>query len=224
MHIAIIEDERKLAMSLKAGLESEGYTITLFQDGLSAEKELINHFDKYDAAMLDLVLPKQSGFELCRKLRAADINLPILVITARDTTEDKVHALDSGADDLITKPFAFEELLARIRALLRRPHEVLPTSLSVGDLIVNPATYEVKRGKAKIPLTLKEFELLVYLLRNKNKAISREDLFNHIWNFSDGALSNLVDVHIRNLRKKLDDPYTKKYIQTVRGIGYIIKV
>jgi DNA-binding response OmpR family regulator len=222
MHIAVIEDEQKLAHAIKQGLEDEGYAIDVFYNGEVARKHLETNHVHYDLIILDLLLPGLSGIKVCQALRSKNIITPILILTALDTIEDKVQALDSGADDLLTKPFSFEELLARIRALLRRSQELLPATLQLGEMVLDPAQHEVMRKGKKITLTLKEFQLLHYFMRHPNQALQRKDILAHLWGITDEALSNMVDVHISNLRKKIDDPYDKKYIRAVRGVGYLM--
>jgi two-component system OmpR family response regulator len=223
MRILIVEDEEKLAKTLKKGLERNGYAVDYLTDGEAGQRRIEISHGEYDAAILDLMLPKKSGFDICREVRAKRITLPILVLTARDAIDDKVLALDSGADDYLIKPFSLEELLARIRALLRRPKESLGTRLEVGDLVLDAARREVRRGNDTIPLTLKEFELLQYLMRNQGKALSREDIFAHLWDFADNAMSNVIDVHMKNMRKKIDGGRREKLLETVRGVGYRIR-
>ena len=223
MKILIIEDEEKLAQGLKTGLEHEGFTADYLTDGERGETRIRTCRGDYDLVILDLMLPIKNGFEVCQDVRTAGVTLPILILTARDSTEDKVLALNSGADDYLVKPFSFDELVARVHALLRRPREVLPGELRAGDLVLNPVTREVKMGKDAIELTLKEFELLQYLMRHPNQVMGREDIFAHIWDFADTSLSNVIDVHIKNLRRKIDDKYSKKLLETVRGIGYTLK-
>lgn len=223
MKVLIVEDEEKLAKALKTGLEAQGYVVDYLTDGEKGETRIRICQHDYDLVVLDLMLPGRNGYEVCANVRKAGVTLPILILTARDATEDKVLALDSGADDYLVKPFSFDELVARMRALLRRPRESLPEELHVRDLTLNPATREVHRGEQKIDLTLKEFELLHYLMRHPNQVMGREDIFAHLWDFADSSLSNVIDVHIKNLRKKIDDGHTEKLLETVRGIGYTIK-
>lgn len=222
MRILIVEDEEKLARSLKVGFEKKGYAADYLVDGESGKRRIeMNHKD-YDIVVLDLMLPKKNGFEVCKEVRESGVTTPILILTARDTIDDKVLALDSGADDYIVKPFSFEELLARMRALLRRPKETFPTELRIKNLILDPSRREVCRDGKKVDLTLKEFELLHYLMRNPGKVLNREDIFSHLWDFADNSFSNVIDVHIKNLRKKIDDDHNEKFIETVRGVGYRI--
>ncbi len=223
MRILIVEDEEKLAKALKDGLESEGHAVDYLTDGEKGESRIRMCRGDYDLVVLDLMLPGKNGFEVCRDVRAEGVTLPILILTARDSTEDKVLALDSGADDYLVKPFAFDELVARMRALWRRPREALPEELEVRDLVLNPATREVHRAGKRIDLTLKEFELLHYLMRHPNQVMGREDIFAHLWDFADTSLSNVIDVHVKNLRHKIDDGHAHKLLETTRGVGYAIK-
>jgi DNA-binding response OmpR family regulator len=220
MRILIIEDEEKLAKSLAQGLTRSGYAADYVLDGESGERRIELYKGDYDLIILDLMLPGKSGFEVCRSIRAQGLMTPILVLTARDATDDKVKALDSGGDDYLVKPFSFEELLARVRALLRRPHEALPGELKVKDIVLKPAEREVYRGGKKIDLTLKEFELLQYLMRNPGKVLNREDIYVHLWDFAANSMSNIIDVHVKNLRKKLGDEGHEKILETIRGVGY----
>ncbi len=223
MKVLIVEDEEKLAIGLKAGLEHEGFTVDYLMDGEKGETRIRTCRGDYDVVILDLMLPLKNGFEVCTDVREAGVTLPILILTARDSIEDKVLALNSGADDYLVKPFAFDELVARLHALLRRPHETLPGELTVAGLILDPITREVHRDGERIELTLKEFELLQYLMRHPNQVMGREDIFAHIWDFADTSLSNVIDVHIKNLRRKIDEKHNRKLLETVRGIGYTLK-
>lgn len=223
MHIALVEDEKKFATVVKTGLEVEGYQVEVFSDGKSAVGACTADPSRFDVIVLDLFLPQLNGFGVCRLLREQQIRTPILILTARDTTEDKVKALDSGADDFMTKPFAFEEFLARIRALLRRTQRPQIEELRVGELILNPALHEARRGALSIVLTVSEYDLLQFLMQRANQVVHRDELIQHLWGSQDPIQSNILDVHIRNLRKKIDDPFPKKYLQTLRGVGYLIK-
>ncbi|MDE2095945.1 MAG: response regulator transcription factor [Patescibacteria group bacterium] len=223
MRILIVEDNKKLAEVVKHGLEKEGFAVDYLLDGESGEKRmLINHQD-YDLLILDVMLPKKDGIAVCRTLRESGITTPILMLTAKVTTEDKVFGLDSGADDYLAKPFSFSELVARIRALLRRPPEAISEELRAKDLTLNTITRSVARGERKIPLTLKEFMVLEYMLRHQNEVISREQLYDHAWDFAAVPFSNTVDVHLKNLRKKIDNEHDEKLLETVRGVGYRLK-
>ncbi len=220
MRILIIEDEEKLALSLKKGLERSGYAADYVLDGEAGERRIELYHKDYDIVILDLMLPKKNGFEVCRGVRERGFNIPILILTARDMTDDKVLALDSGADDYLVKPFSIEELLARVRALLRRPPASLNNELRVGTIVMKLAEREVVQEEKKIDLTLKEFELLHYLMRHPGEAINREDLYLHLWDFADNAMSNIIDAHVKNLRRKLDVADHATTIETVRGVGY----
>ncbi len=223
MRILIIEDEEKLAISLKKGLEKEGYAVDYVLDGETGQRRIaLNHQD-YDLVILDLMMPKRDGFEVCRNVRKQNITIPILVLTARDATEDKVQALNDGADDYLVKPFSFEELTARIRALLRRPEQALTEELTVRDLVLNTSSRKVHRRGDEIFLTLKEFSLLEYLMRHPNQVVTRENMIDHLWDFAFDSFSNVVDVHIKNLRRKIDGNYDEKLLETIRGVGYKIK-
>lgn len=222
MRILIVEDEEKLAVAVKKGLEKEGYAVDYILDGEAGQRRIeINHGD-YDLIILDLMLPKVSGFDIANNVRKLGILTPILILTARDAIEDKVTALDSGADDYLVKPFSFEELAARVRALLRRPEQLLPTELKVKDVTLNVTTRKVFRQSKEIPLTLKEFGLLEYLMRHPNQVMTREQILDHLWDFAFDSFSNIVDVHMKNLRKKVDQEYHDKLLETIRGVGYKI--
>lgn len=223
MRILIVEDEEKLAVSLKKGLEKEGYAVDYIMDGESGERRIVINHKDYDLVILDLMLPGKDGFQICRSVREQHITTPILVLTARDATDDKVAALDAGADDYLVKPFSFEELMARVRALLRRPEQALPNQLVVHDLILDTTTRKVTRKDKEINLTLKEFNLLEYLMRNADQVLTREQILDHLWDFAFDSFSNVVDVHIKNLRKKIDGNYNEKLLETIRGVGYRIK-
>jgi DNA-binding response OmpR family regulator len=223
MRVLIIEDEEKLAQSLKKGLERSGYAADYILDGEAGERRIDLYNKDYDIVILDLMLPKKNGFEVCRAVREKGFTLPILILTARDMTEDKILALDSGADDYLVKPFSFEELLARVRALLRRPAASLNNEITVGTLVMKLAEREVSQSGTKIDLTLKEFELLQYLMRHPGQAIGREDLYLHLWDFADNAMSNIIDAHVKNIRRKLDVGEHATTIETVRGVGYRVK-
>lgn len=223
MRILIVEDEEKLANSLKKGLEKEGFAVDVLYDGESAQRRIEMNYNDYDLIVLDLMLPKRDGFEICRNVRSLDIITPILVLTARDAIDDKIHALDGGADDYLVKPFSFQELLARIRALLRRPEQILPIELQIKDIRLNTSTRKVYRKEKEVSLTLKEFGLLEYLMRHPNQVLTREQILDHLWDFAFDSFSNVVDVHVKNLRKKIDDNGHDKLLETIRGVGYRIK-
>ncbi|MES2437054.1 MAG: response regulator transcription factor [Patescibacteria group bacterium] len=220
MKILLIEDDISLNTSLKASLGASGYAVTAFSEGNAGEKHVLLNSMDYDLLILDWMLPGKSGVEICVSVREHKITTPILMLTGRDETSDKVNALDSGADDYLTKPFSLEELLARVRALLRRPKESLPTEIAYGDITMNPSTRKVFREGKEIPLTLKEFNILEYFLRHPNQVVTRDEVLDHVWDYNFSSLSNIMDVHINNLRKKLNKGKKENCIETVRGIGY----
>ena len=220
MKILLVEDEQKLASALSKGLALEGFTVDTIPDGKKALTRISLHRNDYDLIILDLMLPSMDGYEICKQVREMNITIPILILTARNETDTKVQLLQSGADDYLVKPFSFAELTARVRALLRRPNESLPESLTLGDLELNPIERRVTRSGKEIPLTLKEFGLLEYFMRHPNQVVNREDLLNHLWDFNYVGFSNVVDVHVKNLRRKLGDGSRGSILETVRGIGY----
>lgn len=223
MKILLVEDEEKLAAMIKRGLEFGGYTVDVVDDGKKALSRISLHRNDYDIVILDLMLPSMNGEEVCAQARAKDITVPILVLTARSETETKVSLLLSGADDYLVKPFAFAELSARIQALLRRPHEKISEVLKVGSIELDLAARNVTRDGTMIPLTLKEFALLEYFMRHPNVVVNREDLLSHLWDFNYVSFSNIVDVHIKNLRRKLGGADDQGILETVRGIGYRLR-
>jgi len=222
MRILIVEDEKKMAASLKRGLQEEGYVVDLAYDG--EEGWFYATENTYDLIILDITLPVRNGIELCRELRRQHIKTPILMLTARDTINAKVEALDSGADDYLTKPFAFAELLARLRALQRRSQLDLTVQLRAADLVLDPVTRRVTRAGQEITLTPKEFALLECLLRHKNRVLTRTILAESAWSESFDALTNVIDVYINYLRNKIDRDFEPKLIHTIRGAGYMLKV
>jgi DNA-binding response OmpR family regulator len=220
MKILLVEDEQKLAQALTKGLGLEGYTVDTIGDGKKALTRISLHRSDYDLIILDLMLPSMDGHEICKQVREWNITVPILVLTARAETDTKVQLLESGADDYLVKPFSFAELVARVRALMRRPTESLPETLKIADIELNPGERRVMREGKEIPLTLKEFGLLEYFMRHRNQVVNREDLLNHLWDFNYVGFSNVVDVHVKNLRRKLDSAGGQGLLETVRGIGY----
>ncbi len=222
MRILLVEDEEKLAKSIQKGLEAEGYAVDSVMDGDKADRRIELYHKEYDVIVLDLMLPGKDGFEICKSAREKGILVPILVLTARDAVEDKVHALDAGADDYLVKPFSFKELSARLRALLRRPEETLPIKLEVGSLTLDGNKRQAYCNEEELKLTLKEYSLLDYFMRHPGEVLSREDILDHLWGFDFEGFSNVVDVHIKNLRKKLDDG-EGIYLETVQGVGYRLK-
>lgn len=222
MRVLIIEDEHKIARAIKEGLEEESYAADISfdgQEGLNAAR-----YEEYDLIILDRMLPGgMDGTEICETLRREGNHTPILILTARDQVRDRVAGLNAGADDYLVKPFSFEELLARVKALLRRPHETLGDELQVGDLTLNGVTHEIRRGGKAISLSSKEYALLEYLMRNKNKVLSKHNIITHVWDFDADILPNTVEVFIAYLRAKIDKPFDgPALLQTVRGFGYKI--
>ena len=221
MRLLVIEDEKKVARFIKKGLEEEGYAVDLAFDGEEGLAMLLDPV--HDLILLDIALPKIDGLQVLKKLREKKVRTPVLLLTVRATIEDKVLGLDSGADDYLTKPFAFQELLARIRALLRRKGEVVDPLLRLEDLVLDPARRLVTRGGEKIDLTSKEFALLEYLMRNTGRVVSRAMISEHVWNYDFDTETNVIDVYINYLRRKIDSGRDKKLIHTVRGSGYVLK-
>lgn len=220
MRILLVEDEEKLAKAVVQGLTKKGYAVDYILDGEKAMKRIaLNHMD-YDLVVLDLMLPGMDGLAICKKMRESAITTPILILTARDEIETKVDLLLSGADDYLVKPFSFEELCARIAALLRRPAEALPSVVTAGDIVLNSSSHTVTKNNKNVSLTLKEFVLLEYFMRHPNTVINREELLTHLWDFNYSSFSNVVDVHVKNLRKKLDLQEGQTVLETVRGVGY----
>lgn len=224
MRILVVEDEPKLAAVVQKGLEAKGYAVDTIGDGQEALTRILVHGADYDLIILDLMLPSKTGNEICTEVRAQGVTVPILILTARNETEHKVELLLAGADDYMVKPFSFDELLARIQAILRRPTESLPAILTGGDLELDPVAHTLKRDGEEIPLTLKEFRIIEYFLRHPNQVINREDLLTHLWDFNYEAFSNVVDVHIKNLRQKLDQKDAPSIVETIRGIGYRLRI
>jgi len=221
MRLLLVEDQKKMVTYIKKGLENNSFSVDFAYDG--EKGEYMAMYGEYDLIILDIMLPKKDGIQVCRLLRKSNINTPILMLTARDGIEDRIIGLDSGADDYLIKPFAFGELLARVRALLRRPPKKDPEVFTSQDISIDNATLQVKKGSEILNLTLKEYSVLEYLLRNKGKVLNREQLIDHCWDFAYDSFSNIVDVYIKRLRKKLDNKNGEKYIQTIRGLGYKFK-
>ncbi len=223
MKVLVVEDEHKIANSIKKGLEQENYVVDAVYDGTSGYDMASG--ETYDVIILDLMLPDMDGIEVCKKLRENSIHTPILMLTARGQLEDRVEGLNSGADDYLVKPFAFTELLARLKALSRRPKDASGPVLSAGDLSLNTLTYEVKRGNKQIDLSRKEYTLLEYLLRHQNTILTKDQIINNIWDYDSNILPNTVEVYIGYLRNKIDKTFPEKrpMISTVRGFGYKIE-
>jgi len=221
MRLLIVEDERKVASFIKRGLEEEGYAVDVARDG---EEGLAMALDGvHDLFILDIGLPKMNGLQVLGELRKRNVATPVLLLTVRATIEDKVLGLDAGADDYLTKPFAFQELVARIRALLRRRAEGSPALLTFSNLVLDPARRAVSRGGQKIDLTAKEFSILEYFMRNAGRVLTRTQIIEHVWDYDFDTGTNLVDVYVNYLRKKVDSDREPKLIHTVRGVGYVLK-
>jgi two-component system OmpR family response regulator len=221
VRVLIVEDELRMASLVRRGLVKEGLSADVAPNGEVALVSAGAH--EYDAIVLDVMLPGMNGFETCRRLRAAGVWTPVLMLTARDSVEDRVAGLDTGADDYLVKPFAFAELLARLRALVRRGEPERPSVLEVGDLRLDPATREVRRGATEIPLSAKEFALLETFMRRPGTVLSRYDLLEHAWDFAYENRSNIVDVYVRRLRAKIDEPFGRRTLETIRGAGYRLR-
>jgi DNA-binding response OmpR family regulator len=219
MHILLVEDEAKVARFIKEGLTAEGYEVEIAADGKSGEKKALD--GDFDLILLDVLLPKKNGFEVLHALRSSGLRTPIIMLTARSATEDVVQGLDHGAEDYLTKPFAFNELLARIRSLLRRERQS-PTVYRLADLHLNTMTRKATRGGTVIELTAREFALLEYLMRHPHKLITRQQLAKEIWGFNFDPGTNIIDVYINHLRKKIDQDFKKKLLHTERGKGYFV--
>lgn len=222
MRILVVEDEHRIANSIKKGLEQERYAVDVAYTGTDGFD--LASTEDYDLIVLDIMLPEMNGIEICKNLRKNKIHIPILMLTAKGQTEDKVQGLDAGADDYMTKPFSFDELLARIRALTRRQGTILNTILSVEDLCLDNKQYLVKRGSQVIKLSSKEFSLLEYLISHKNTIVTKDQIITHVWDYDADILPNTIEVYIKNLRNKIDKSFINKkpLIHTVRGFGYKI--
>ncbi len=220
MKVLLVEDESKVAKFISLGLEEEGYAVDTAPDGKKG-LEFLNE-SAYDIVLLDLMIPEIDGLEVLKRMRANGIDTPVLIITAKDSKEDVIKGLDTGSDDYLTKPFSFEELLARIRALLRRSKKTAQLTLEYGDIVLNPYYRKLTIGSKETELTEKEFLIMEYMLKNTEKPITRREIAEYAWQSQDDS-SNIVDVYINFLRKKIENLSDKKYIHTVRGVGYILK-
>ena len=221
MRLLVIEDEQKVASFIKQGLEEEGYAVDHAGDGASGLQIALQGL--HDVIVLDVMLPKLDGLSVLQQLRQANVATPVLLLTVRATIEDKVLGLDAGADDYLTKPFAFEEFVARVRALLRRRAETAPPVLQVADLALDPARRVVSRAGRKIDLTPREFALLDYFMRNPDRVLSRTMIANRVWDYSFDATTNVIDVYVNYLRRKIDTGHDTRLLHTVRGVGYVMK-
>ena len=221
MRILVVEDEKKVASFIKRGLEEEDFSVDLAYDG--EEGLYMGEANPYDLILMDIMLPKMDGLEVVKELRRKDVNTPVLCLTAKDKVEDIVAGLDSGSDDYLTKPFAFAELLARVRALVRRGSQDRGAEIWFADLRLDPVTHKVWRGDKEIDLTAKEYGLLEYFMRNPNQVLTRTMIAEHVWDYTFDSFTNIIDVYVNYLRKKIDRDYDKKLIHTVRGVGYVLK-
>ena len=222
MRVLVVEDELKMASLVRRGLEREGYSVDLAADGDEGLWAAREH--DYDAIVLDAMIPGPDGFDVCRILRSEGRWAPVLMLTARDSVEDRVRGLDAGADDYLTKPFAFEELFARLRALTRRGPVERPVVLQVDDLTLDPVSHVVRRGDQRIDLSAKEFALLEFVMRHPDEVLTRSRILEHVWDFAYDGGSNVVDVYVRYLREKIDRPFGRADLETVRGVGYRLRV
>lgn len=223
MKLLVVEDEHRIAQALKQGLTQEGYAVDVAYDG--SEGLRTAEAEEYDVIIMDVMMPELDGIEVVQRLRQAGNHTPILMLTARSQSRDIITGLDAGADDYLTKPFSFDVLLARVRALLRRPTDALDTVLTVDDLRLDPVKQRVHRGEKEIKLSGKEYAILEYMLRNKGRILSKNNIISHVWDFDANVLPNNVEVFVTYLRGKIDKPFPKArpLIQTVRGFGYLIK-
>jgi len=220
MKILVVEDEERVAQFIQKGLKEEGHAVDVSYDG--EDGGFLAEVNDYDLIILDLMLPKKNGLQTCKEIRDHGVNTPVLMLTARDSVEDKVRGLDAGADDYLPKPFAFEELLARVRALLRRQSESKTPTLKIADLELDPMSRQVTRSGKPIRLTTKEYALLEYLLRNPKKVLSRTLIGEHVWDMNFDPESNVIDVYVSHLRTKVDKGFEPPLIHTLRGQGYIL--
>ncbi len=221
MRILLVEDDKSILTATAKGIEKSRYSVDISDNGRDAQS-LIS-YNEYDCIVLDIMLPGIDGLTVLKNMRNNGNQTPVLLLTARDTVEDRVRGLDFGADDYLIKPFSLDELMARIRALMRRQNSDRKNELTIADLVMDLSDHSVRRGEKDIKLTSKEFAILEYLLRNKNRLLTRTQIVDHVWNYDFDCSSNIVDVYIRYLREKIDDGFEKKLIGTVRGSGYIIK-
>jgi DNA-binding response OmpR family regulator len=221
LRLLVVEDEPSLLSIITKRLKEEGYGVDSAKDGREGENYISSA--EYDCIILDIMIPFQDGLTLLRKIRSKNISAPVLLLTAKDSIADRVTGLDSGADDYLVKPFSFDELLARVRAMLRRHKDKKSTVLSVGDLVMDTVTRQVQRGGKAIELTSKEYSILEYFLRNKNRVLTKSQIAEHVWNYDFEYNSNIVEVYVRYLRRKMDEEFKNKLIHTIRGGGYVIK-
>jgi two-component system OmpR family response regulator len=221
LRLLIVEDELKMARALRRGLEREGHAVEVAADGEDGLH--LGRTSEFDVIVLDVMLPGRDGFSVCRELRGADVWTPVLMLTARDAVDDRIRGLDAGADDYLVKPFAFGELLARLRALIRRGPSDRPPILEVADVRLDPAAHTVARADVTVDLTTREFALLEFLMRHPGEAVSRTRILEQVWDMNYDGFSNVVDVYVGYLRKKLEEPFGRPLIRTVRGVGYSLE-
>jgi DNA-binding response OmpR family regulator len=221
MRILIVEDEKRLASSLRTGLEAEGFAVDTAYDGQEGLWYAREH--EYDAILLDIMLPGLNGYKVCETLRAEEIWTPIIMLTAKDGDWDQIEALDTGADDYVTKPFSFQVLLARLRSLLRRGVPERPALLTVGDLVLDPAAHTVTRAGTELRLTSRELSLLEFFMRRQGEVVTKADILGHVWDFAFEGDPNIVEVYVGRLRRKIDRPFGRADIETVRGSGYRLR-
>ena len=221
MRILVVEDEKKVASFIQRGLEGEGYEVDLASDG--EEGVAMGEKTNYDLILMDIMLPKMDGLSAIKALREKEVSAPVLCLTAKDTVEDIVEGLDSGSDDYLTKPFAFAELLARVRALVRRGTQERGAEITYADLRLDPVAHKVWRGDKEIELTAKEYALLEYFMRNPEQTLTRTMIAEQVWDYTFDSFTNIIDVYVNYLRKKVDKDFSKKLIHTVRGVGYVLK-
>jgi len=224
MKVLVVEDEHRIAQAIKEGLEEEGYAVDVEHEGEGGYNTASAAPEEYDVILLDVMMPGLNGYEVAAKLRSEGNHTPILMLTAKDQEKDVIKGLDTGADDYLAKPFSFDVLLARIRALLRRPHHSIGEVLEVGDLTLDPALKSVTRAGQDIRLTSKEYAILEYLMRNSGRVLSKDSIISHVWDFDADVLPNNVEVFITFLRTKIDKPFKKPLLHTVRGFGYKVSV
>jgi DNA-binding response OmpR family regulator len=220
MRILLVEDDRRIARFVTKGLREQSYAVDVTGNGDDACYKL--SLNDYDAVILDVMIPGRDGFEVCRDLRASGSAVPVIMLTARDTVNDRITGLDSGADDYLTKPFAVTELLARLRALLRRGHVVRPATISIADLVLDTGAQQATRNGRALALTTKEYALLEYLAREQGRVVGRAEIAEHVWDENFDPMTNLIDVHINRLRRKVDNDFAVKLIHTRRGAGYML--